>query len=358
MAVALSTYSETIQPIEAPVVETPIVETPAPETPVIETPMPETPVVESAVEENESNFSFDEVVETPTPETPTPETPIFNFDEEIKKVDKRELLKKVGVSDFAIELDEHLANGGKAEDYLSAKAIDYNQVSDEDLLKADIRKQYVAAGQKITQKQVDILFERKYTLDENATEDDKEILDLQLKTDANNLRQAKITEQQKFKINHTPVLHTDEAYEQWKTERESQPQLIEKAKNYFLNHEATKTLNESKRVTVNLAEGVAPFNFVVDKPEMITRNLTDGGEMWNKLTSTKTGEPDVPKQQLITVFAANPQKFMQDIFNYGLSTGQRKLVSEGQNATRPATPVHSITGEKATFRTGTYGGGQ
>ena len=75
MAVALSTYSETIQPIEAPVVETPIVETPT----------PETPVVEATVEENESNFSFDEVVETPTPETPTPETPIFNFDEEITK---------------------------------------------------------------------------------------------------------------------------------------------------------------------------------------------------------------------------------------------------------------------------------
>jgi hypothetical protein len=369
MAVALSTFAETQKPLEAPEetqtstadtqtdtnTETSTTETTA------QTQQSDGTVTTNTEEkkDNVSDFIIDlgeEQNENNPAQQATSGQPTFNFDEEIKKVDKKELLKKVGVTDFAIELDEHLSNGGKAEDYLNAKAIDYNQISDEDLVKDSIRKQYVAAGQKISQRQVDILFERKYALSDDATEDDKELLDLQLKTDANNLRQQKIAEQQKFKINHVPVLHTDEAYEQWKQIQESQPKLIEEAKNYFLNHEATKTLNDSKRVTVNLGESVPPFNFNVDKPEMITQVLTDGGQSWKKLTSTKTGEPDVPKQQLLTVFAANPQKFMQDIFNYGVSAGQRKLVSEGQNATKPTTPVHSITGEKATYKTGTYSG--
>lgn len=355
MAVALSTFAETQKPVETPIIETPAVETPTPETPVIETPTPETPITETPQEDNISNFSFGaEIIETPTTETPAATPAVFNFDEEIKKIDRKELLKKVGVNDFAIEIDEHLSKGGNAIDYLNAKSIDYNKVSDETIVKSDLQKQYPT----FTSQQIDLMFNRKYAVAEDALEGDKEFAELQLKADAHNSRQAKITEQQKFKIPDTPILHTDEAYEQWKQEQQSQPQLIEKVKNYFLNHEATKILNESKRVTVTLGEGVAPFNFNVDKPEMITRNLTDGGEMWGKLTSTKTGEPDVPKQQLITLFAANPQKFMQDIFNYGLSTGQRKLVTEGQNATKPTTPVHSITGEKATYSTGTYGGGK
>ena len=334
------------------------VDPPAPAAGIVDPPPPDD--AQNPPDNNTSSFNIQledgEPLKEPTPDA-TPPTATFNWKDEIKKVDRKELLKEVGLTDFAIEMNEHLANGGKAEDYLSAKAIDYNAISDEDIVKAEIRKQYTAAGQKISQKQVDILFERKYALADDASEDDKELLDLQLKTDANNLRQSKISEQQKFQVNHTPILQKDEAYEQWKQSQEILSGTLERAKTFFEGHEATKTLNESKRVTIDLGKDVKPFNFILDRPDVITKILTDDGKLWSKLTSTKTGEPDVQKQQLITLFAINPQQFIQDIFSYGRQMGVRKeLVDEGQNAQRPQAKVLPVdTNAKATYGTGTYG---
>ena len=110
---------------------------------------------------------------------------------------------------------------------------------------------------------------------------------------------------------------------------------MDKLKQFYESHDATKALNESKRVAISLGEGIQPFNFSLERPEMITQMWTDGGELANRLMTTKTGEPDVAKQQLIALFSFNPQKFAQDVFNYGVQTGKRKLVEEGQNAQRP-----------------------
>lgn len=351
----LSTYSESQKPVEVAAVETPVVETPITETPVVEAPVVEEIVVETPLEENVSTFSLEGVVETPESVIDTPAAPIYNWKDEIKKLDKKEVAKELGLNDFTLELNEYLDKGGKASDYLSAKAIDYNQISDEDLIKDDFRKQYP----NFTKDEINRLFNRKYGVTDDMLEEEREDKLLELKADGYSRRQTKITEQQKFKIPDNPILHTDEAYESWKEQQQSNSKLIDEARSYFLQHEATKTLHDSKRVTVSVGDGIPPFNFNIDKPELITQTLTDDGSRWQQLTSTKTGEPDVQKRQLLALIANNPQKFVQDIFNYGKTMGVRKeLVEEGQNAQRPSAPVHSMTGEKAVYRTGTYNPGR
>jgi hypothetical protein len=335
--------------------------TTATETPVtdasIEAPQETAPTEPAAVvlpEEGTSAIDLSLAGEVAEEPVTAPSAPSFNLDEEIKKVDRKELLKKAGVNDFAIELDEYLAKGGKAADYLNAKAIDYNQVSDEALIKSDLKNQYPT----FTPQQIDIMYNRKYGVNELATEEDVEFTALQLKADAHNVRQSKIAEQQKFKIPDTPILQHDEAYEQWKEQQKSQPQLMEQFRSYYDNHEATKTLNESKRVTINLGEGIPPFNFIVDQPKVLTKAMTDGGVIMNKLIATQSGEPDVAKQQKITLFSFNPDKFIQDIFKYGQSMGVRKeLVEEGQNAQRPQAKVTDMTTntKPTVVGTGTYG---
>lgn len=307
-------------------------------------------------EENVSSFKLGfEGEETTIPvqsEEPKSAVPVFNFDEELKKVDRKEVLKKLGVNDFALEIDEYLAKGGKASDYLAAKAVDYNQVSDEDLIKEDLKLQYP----NLNKSEIDRLYFRKYGITEDMLDDEKEDRTIMLKADGHLKRQQKITEQQKFKIPETPILQKDEAYEQWKAEQESQPAMMEKLKQFYQTHSATKALNESKRVAINLGEGVAPFNFSIENPEFLTNMLTDGGQTWQKLTSTPTGEPDVAKQHLIGLFAANPQKVFQDIFNYGVQMGKRKLVEEGQNAQRPQQKVQppELNGQ-ASYSAGRFG---
>jgi len=272
---------------------------------------------------------------------PAQNQPVFNLDEELKKVDKKEILKKLGVSDFAIEIDQHINGGGQPADYLNARAIDYNKVSDENIIKNNLKKHFPDGT---SDDQINIYFNKKYGFSEDASDDDKIFAALQLKSDAHNLRQQLISEQQKFKIPETPIPQKDEAYEQWKVSNIESQQRMEAISNYYLQHEATKALNESKRVAINLGEGVAPFNFVINKPELITKAFTDGGETWKKLTQTPQGEPDVAKQQLIALFSFNPSKFVQDIFNYGKSMGVRKeIIEEGQNAQRKQAVVHDMT---------------
>lgn len=311
---------------------------------------------QEVVEENVSSFDLGggETAEQAAVSESTVATPSFNLDEELKKIDRKEILKKVGVTDFAIEIDEYLSKGGNAVDYLNAKAIDYNKIADEDLIKQDLQRQYPT----FTPQQINLMYNRKYTVDPDALDDDKEFVSLQLKADAHNVRQQKIAEQQKFKIPETPILQKDEAYEQWKEQQQSQPRLMEEFRSFYENHEATKALNESKRVTISLGEGVPPFNFKIDQPQMLTKAMTDGGATLNKLLTTQSGEPNVAKQQLVTLFSFNPEKFIQDIFKYGQSMGVRKeLVEEGQNAQRPQAKVTDMnTSTKPVITgTGTFG---
>lgn len=276
-------------------------------------------------------------ISTVTDQNSTQQT--YNWRDEIKKVDRNELLKEAAISDFALELDAYIKSGGQPIDYLQAKAVDYNKVSDEDLIKADLQKQYPT----FNASQIQLMFNRKYSISEDASDEDKEFVELQLKADAHTSRQNKISEQQKFKVPEAIIPQKDEAYEQWKLNTQAQSQRIEEVKNFYFNHPATKTLNESKRVTISLGDNVAPFNFTIDKPELITKVLTDDGSSWNKLTSTPQGEPDVAKQQLLTLFAYNPQKFIQDIFKYGQSFGLKQVVEQGQNAKKPEAIVSTMT---------------
>jgi hypothetical protein len=308
-----------------------------PSAPAATTP-PASPEPPASADVSDFNIGIDDDIPA-TSDSPTPPAGQFNFDEELKKIDKKELLKKAGVNDFAIEIDEFLSKGGNAIDYLNAKAIDYNKVSDETLIKSDLQKQYPT----FTPQQIDLMFNRKYAVSEDASDEDKEFVSLQMKADAHNSRTTKIAEQQKFKIPETPILQKDEAYEQWKQQQASNSQVMGQYVAFHEGHAATKALNESKRVTINLGEGVAPFHFNIDKPQMITKALTDGGVILNKVTATPTGEPDVAKQHLITLFSFNPEKFIQDIFKYGQSMGVRKeLVEEGQNAQRPQAIVTNM----------------
>lgn len=362
MNVAQSTFSNTLNKLS---VEPEVPATPAPsqeetvqptqesvETPAAEPTQEQTP---TSVEEGgeptdmaEFNLDFEQQQE----QQPQQEQPLFNIDEEIKKIDRADLLKKAGVSDFLIELDSHLSKGGKAVDYLQAKAVDYNTISDEDLIKADLKAQYP----NLSNQQIDIMFSRNYGVDENSTEDDRVFAETKLAADGYKIRQNKISEQQKFKLPEAEPL-VDEQYQQWKQQSEQAQQRFQEQINFYNNHTATKALNESKRVTINVGEGIKPLNFNLDNPELITKALTDDGTIMQKILTTQTGEPDVAKEHLVTLFAFNPTKFIQTVFNYGMQQGvHKKLVGDNQNAQRPNAAVLPISPDaKPSYKTGTYG---
>lgn len=322
-------------PAETPsaTIDTPIATTVEVETPAVATPEATTT---PTVEENVASFNLGEfdtpeqpVVEQPTtPQATAPQQ--TDWRELIKAVDKKELLKAAGLDDFDIELHEYRAKGGDPVDYLGAKAIDWNKVSDEDVVKEDMKRSFP----NLTTQEINRLYNKKYGYDETATED--EIFDAQLllKTEAYQKRQQKIAEQANFKI-PAPIQQKVETTIDEQAQKEAvleQQRQVEATIRYFAEHDATKSLMTSKRVALNLGDN-GTFNFNVERPELIMKAITDGS-VWQKLTSNKQGEPDVAKMQRIALYAFNPEQFETSLVNYGKTLGLKQVVEDGQNITK------------------------
>lgn len=331
--------------------------TPAPVAEAVIQPLAEAP---APAEANVSTFVLPEYGEEAAEAAPAnqPTAPAVNWQDAIKEVDQTEVLKVAGVSDFAIELDKHIKGGGDPLDYLNAKAIDYNKVSDESLVKADLQKQYPT----FSPQQIDLMFNRKYGVSEDAEQEDKEFAELQLKADAHNTRQQKIAEQQRFKIAE-PVQQNQEAQVQQAAEQRRQ---MEETFKWYQENEATKNLMTSKRVAIDLGED-GNFNYAIDKPEALMKGILDG-ETWRRMTSVNPKEsdvtkliPDVAKLQRLVLAASNPN-YEKDLVNYGKSLALPKLVAEGQNISQPAKvipPQNPNLTEKEAWknaRTSTVGG--
>lgn len=299
------------------------------------------PNTEVQTEENISTFAVPEFTEPTVTETEVASNQtVGNWQEAIKQVDKKELAKAAGISDFALELDEYIANGGNAVDYLAAKAIDYTKVSDTDLIFEQLKSEFPDA----TAQQLQRLFNKKYNQSDLADEEDREDGQLMISADARKLRQAKIEQQAKFKIPEAVKKDSSPDLEQIKLEAEqAQANEYQKLKAFYESHQSTKDLMNSKRVAVKLGDkGV--FNFAIDKPEVLTQLLLDG-ETWQKATSNAQGEPDLDKLHRIALVALNPN-YELDIYNSGMAAGRKSLIEEGQNAKRPVGQQPSGVAEK------------
>lgn len=295
-------------------------------------------------EDNVAVFDIGKISEEKKVATETPATAVVDWKAELKKADPIEVAKTIGISDFAIELDNHIKNGGDVLDYINARAIDYNKVSDEDLIRESIKEKLPD----LTEEQLDLYIQKKYNQGYLAEEDEKEFGLIQMKAEAQELRKAKIAQQQSFKI-ADPSLN-----EEVQKQQQEYQQKIQKYTEVIQNHEATKNLLNNKRVTVNLGEGTPAFNFQIGQPEVLME-LFSNNEAWVKAISLPTGEPDVAKMQRIALAALNPN-YEKSLVDYGKSLGKKMLIDEGQNAKKPigappSDPVKSIevTGKKGTF---------
>ena len=295
---------------------------------------------EQLIEEGTASFimpSFGQE-ELPTESTSTPTQSTLSWKDEIKKIDRKELLKEAGLSDFAIEFAEYYESGQDPYKFLEAKSFDWNKVSDIDVIKKDYKSQYPT----FDDSQIERLIGKKYGIVEGGDEENEDAL-LMIKADAHLSRESKIKEQQSFKI--PTVSQPQEAAEalEFKRELEQRQQQIQQEYQsqveFYNSHEATQSLVQSKRVGVDVGLD-KPFFFSVDKPELVTKAITDG-DLWRRITAKNPQEadsskliPDVAKMQKLVIATINPN-YEKDLVNYGKSMGLKAVLEEGQNAKRP-----------------------
>ena len=295
---------------------------------------------EAQVEENVTAFSMPNFGDEPDEETSTEaqssaQVQVTDWREELKKSNPKDILKELGYDEFVADFAEFRKNGGDAYKFLEAKAFDWNNVSHTDLVFDELKLQYP----NLTDDKIEKLYQARYKQTEFAADEDKEVGLIQLEADAELVRQKRIHEQQQFRIPEVSrpqeVDNQLQYAEQERLLAEQQQQVLQ----FFREHDATKSLIESKRVAIDLGDN-GKFNFNIDKPENLMAVALDG-EKWQRAISVNPQEadpakliPDVAKLQKIALVALNPN-YEKDLVNYGKSLGLKAIIEEGQNARRP-----------------------
>ena len=295
---------------------------------------------EAQVEENVTAFSMPNFGDEPDEETSTEaqssaQVQVTDWKEQLKKSDPKDILKELGYDEFVADFAEFRKNGGDAYKFLEAKAFDWNNVSHTDLVFDELKLQYP----NLTDDKIEKLYQARYKQTEFAADEDKEVGLIQLEADAELVRQKRIHEQQQFRIPEVSrpqeVDNQLQYAEQERLLAEQQQQVLQ----FFREHDATKSLIESKRVAIDLGDN-GKFNFNIDKPENLMAVALDG-EKWQRAISVNPQEadpakliPDVAKLQKIALVALNPN-YEKDLVNYGKSLGLKAIIEEGQNARRP-----------------------
>jgi hypothetical protein len=299
---------------------------------------------ETQVEENVTAFSMpsfgDEPAEDSTEEAQaSASVQVTDWREQLKKSDPKEILKELGYDEFVADFAEFRKNGGDAYKFLEAKAFDWNNVSHTDLVFDELKLQYP----NLSDDKIEKLYQARYKQTEFAADEDREVGLIQLEADAELVRQKRIHEQQQFRIPEVSrpqeVDNQLQYAEQERVLAEQQQQVLQ----FFREHDATKSLLESKRVAIDLGDN-GKFNFNIDKPENLMAVALDG-EKWQRAISVNPQEadpakliPDVAKLQKIALVALNPN-YEKDLVNYGKSLGLKAIIEEGQNARRPVGSV-------------------
>ena len=291
-------------------------------------------------EENVTAFSMPNFGDEPAEETSTEgqasaQVQVTDWKEQLKNSDPKEILKELGYDEFVADFAEFRKNGGDAYKFLEAKAFDWNNVSHTDLVFDELKLQYP----NLTDDKIEKLYQARYKQTEFAADEDREVGLIQLEADAELVRQKRIHEQQQFRIPEVSrpqeVDNQLQYAEQERLLAEQQQQVLQ----FFREHDATKSLIESKRVAIDLGDN-GKFNFNIDKPENLMAVALDG-EKWQRAISVNPQEadpakliPDVAKLQKIALVALNPN-YEKDLVNYGKSLGLKAIIEEGQNARRP-----------------------
>ncbi len=247
-AEAAKLVETTAAPIAEPIIApAPTVVAPIETAPVIAAPVTTTTIV--APQDEVIAFDIPEDAAEITTINTAPSTTI-SWKEAIKDVPEDDLAEMLGDDDFMKGMRKHIKNGGSPTDYIYAKGINWEKVDDAALLKGELKNEFPDA----TEAQLQRLFNKKYNQTDLADEEDKEDGLLLMKSDARKVRANKIAEQQKYKIPDAriiiaPQIETSPADEQAKERYKKDIEFIH-------NSNVTKQLFESKRVAIEIADGV------------------------------------------------------------------------------------------------------
>ena len=234
--------------------------------------------------------------------------------------------------DFIKQAVEYYEKTGDLTAYLQAKLVDFEQMSDEEIMRRDLREAYPD----VSDKAFDKLFKQqvvdKFKLDADAfEEDDVELGKELLKSEASKLR-AKYQEWQKgFKAPEpTPDTSAQEA-------EKAIQEFTEKVK----SNEVTKSILTDKRIAIKTPDGD------LASPDALLDMTLDNTKFFSQFAG-QDGQIDYNKWYLTSAFSQDPEGFIKSIGNYFKGLGREEVAKEIKN------PSNNSVGDVPTDGSGDF----
>ena len=241
--------------------------------------------------------------------------------------------------DFIKGVVEFYEKTGDLTPYLQAKTIDFEKMSDEEILRRNLREQY----SELSDSAFDRLYKQqvveKYKLDNDEWSEDEAQLERELmKVEASKIRSKYIDWQKGFRA---PEPEADNS-------QNEALELMKKFEQDVLNHSHTKSLLENKKISLKTPDG--EFNFEVPEAESLLGMTLDNDRFFAQFANEQ-GQLDYDKWYKVAAYSSNPEVFERSLINYGKALGRQEVTKEIKN------PSISLGGDVPTEDTGDFNSG-
>lgn len=275
-------------------------------------------------EESSEQSAAQESIETAVAENETTETPTSSGEQNPPPAEesKTETPQYNFKDDFIKGVVEFYEKTGDITPYLQAKSLDFTSMTDEEIMRRELREQY----SELSDKAFDKLFKQevldKYKLDPEEWNDDEVELGRELlKVQASKARQKYLEWQKNFQAPE-PVSEDDGSQE-----------LLRQFEESVKSSDVTKKLLEARKISIQAGEDT--FNFEVPNAEELI-DMTINNDKFFGQFSPQPGQLDYDKWYKTVAYSQNPEMFEKALINYGKTLGRNELTKDLKN---PSTTV-------------------
>lgn len=210
---------------------------------------------------------------------------------------------------------------GTLQPFLRATEVDYNEMTDVEVLKVKFDAENADLSPKAKQK----LFEKeleKYGLDA-YDEEDQEVGQALLKRDAQRLRKTFVEEQMQFLNSvQSPQAQTGPSQEELIAQQEQSRKIISEGVASVVNNNIIKIGANGEGINYQIQDPNVVVDYAMDSNKFLSIFAKDGSVDWDKWTKT-------------VAFAQNPTQFISELIKHGKSLGRKAMESELKNVVSP-----------------------
>lgn len=231
--------------------------------------------------------------------------------------------------DFIKGVVEFYEKTGDLTPYLQAKTVDFTKMSDEEILRKNLREQYSDLSDKAFERLYKQQVTDRFKLDtEEWGEDDSELGRELLKSEASKLREQYLEWQRNFAAPE-PQSSDDQTAE-----------ILQRFESEVRSSEITKGFLESKKLTIKTSDG--EFSYEVPQADAVIDMTIDNDRFFSQFALDQ-GQLDYGKWYKTVAYSQNPELFERALINYGKTLGRSEVTKEIKN---PSTaPVGDVPTE-------------